>query len=147
MAFTGNYACDVFKVGILDGTYDFSSTTTQVYKIALYTNTATLNASTTAYTTSGETGGPGYTAGGETLVIAVNPTTGGSGDIAYLSFNDATWTSATISARGALIYLANGTTNPAVCVLDFGSTKSTTGGNFTVQFPSATNTSAVIRIS
>lgn len=147
MAFTGNYACDVFKVGILDGTYDFSSTTTQTFKIALYDNSATLNASTTAYTASGEVGGTGYTPGGQALVIAVNPTTGPSGDIAYLSFNDVTWSSSTISARGALIYLANGTTNPAVCVLDFGSTKSTTGGNFTVQFPSATNTSAIIRIS
>lgn len=147
MAFTGNYACDVFKVGILDGVYNFSSTTTQTYKIALYTNSATLNASTTAYTTTGETSGPGYTAGGNTLTILVNPTTGVSGDIAYLSFADSVWSSATFTARGALIYLANGTTNPAVCVLDFGSDKSTTGGNFTVQFPSATNTSAVIRIS
>lgn len=147
MAFTGNYACDVFKVGILDGVYDFGASTTQTYKLALYTNSATLNASTTAYTTSGETSGAGYTAGGNTLTILVNPTTGGSGDIAYLSFNDSVWSSATFTARGALIYLANGTTNPAVCVLDFGSDKSTTGGTFTVQFPSATNTSAIIRIS
>jgi hypothetical protein len=147
LAFTGNYACDIFKVGILDGVYNFSSTTAQVYKIALYTNAATLNQDTTAYTATGETSGPGYTAGGENLTILVNPTTAPSGDTAYLSFEDAVWTSATISARGCLIYLANGTTNPAVCVLDFGSTKTTTGGNFTVQFPSATNTSAVIRIS
>ena len=147
MAFTGNYACDVFKVGILDATYNFSATTSQVYKIALYTNDATLNQTTTAYTSTGEVGGAGYTAGGEELTILVNPTTGSTGDTAYLSFADAVWTSATITARGCLIYLANGTTNPAVCVLDFGSNKSTTGGTFTVQFPSATNTSAVIRIS
>ena len=147
MAFTGNYACDVFKVGMLDAVYDFSATTTQVYKIALYTNAATLNQNTTAYTTSGETSGTGYTAGGNTLTILVNPTTGATGDIAYLSFVDSVWTSSTFTARGALIYLANGTTNPAVCVLDFGSDKATTGGTFTVQFPSATNSSAIIRIS
>jgi hypothetical protein len=147
MAFTGNYACNVFKVGMLDGIYDLSSTTTQTFKMALYTNAATLNQNTTAYTNIGETSGPGYTAGGNTLTILVNPTTGGSGDIAFLSFADSVWNSATITARGALVYLANGTTNPAVCVLDFGSDKSTTGGTFTVQFPSATNTSAIIRIS
>ena len=147
MAFTGNFACDVFKVGMLNGTYNFSSTTAQTFKLALYTNAATLNQDTTAYTTTGETSGAGYTAGGNTLIILVNPTTGVSGDIAYLSFVDSVWNSATITARGALIYLANGTTNPAVCVLDFGSDKSTTGGTFTVQFPSATNTSAIIRIS
>lgn len=147
MSFTGNYACDVFKVGILDGTYNFSSATSQVYKIALYTNEATLNQTTTAYTTTGETAGTGYTAGGNVLVISTNPTIGGTGDIAYLSFANAVWTNATITARGALIYLANGTTNPAVCVLDFGSNKNTTSGTFTVQFPSATNTSAIIRIS
>ena len=147
MPFTGNYACNVFKTGLANGTYNFSNTTTQTFKIALYTNSATLNESTTAYTTVGETSGPGYTAGGNVLVINVNPTLGLSGNIAYFSFADSTWTSSTITARGALIYLANGTTNPAVCVLDFGSDKSTTGGTFTVQFPSATNTSAIIRIS
>ena len=147
MAFTGNYACNVFKTGLANGTYNFSSTTSQVFKIALYTNSATLDATTTAYTTTGETSGAGYTAGGNTLVINVNPTTGPSGNIAYFSFADSVWSSSTITARGALIYLANGGTNPAVCVLDFGSDKSTTGGTFTVQFPSATNTSAIIRIS
>ena len=147
MSFTGNYACNVFKVGLANGTYNFSSTTGQTFKIALYTNSATLNESTTAYTTVGETAGPGYTAGGNVLTINVNPTLGPSGNIAYFSFADSTWSSSTITARGALIYLANGTTNPAVCVLDFGSDKSTTGGTFTVQFPSATNTSAIIRIS
>ena len=147
MAFTGNYACDVFKTGLLDGIYDFCSGTSDVFKIALYTNEATLNQTTTAYTTTGETSGTGYTAGGEVLVINVTPTTGSTGDIAYLSFADAVWANTTITARGALIYKFNGTTNPAVCVLDFGSNKSTTDGTFTVQFPSATNSSAVIRIS
>lgn len=145
MAFTGNWACDVFKTGMLDGTYDFSSTTTKVYKIALYTNSATINQDTTAYTTTGEVNGNGYNAGGNTLVIGVPPTN--SNDISYLSFNDTTWTGSTFTARGALIYEYNGTTNPAVCVLDFGSDKTTTNGTFTVQFPAATSTSAVIRIS
>ena len=147
MAFTGNFACDVFKTGLLDGIYDFGTGTTNVYKIALYTNAATLNQTTTGYTTSGEVGGAGYTAGGEVLTINVVPTTGPTGDTAYLSFADAVWNSSTFTARGALIYKYDGATNPAVCVLDFGSDKSTTGGTFTVQFPSATNTSGIIRIS
>lgn len=145
MAFTGNFACDVFKTGLMDGTFDFSSTTTQVYKIALYTNSASLNQNTTAYTTTGEVTGNGYTAGGKVLTIGVNPTN--SNDISYLSFDDISWTGSTFTSRGALIYKYDGSTNPAVCVLDFGSDKTTTNGNFTVQFPSATSTSAVIRIS
>ena len=145
MAFTGNFACDVFKTGLMDGTFDFSSTTTQVYKIALYTNSATLNQDTAAYTTSGEVSGLGYTAGGKELTIGVNPTN--SNDISYLSFDDISWTGSTFTARGALIYKYDGSTNPAVCVLDFGSDKTTTNGTFTVQFPSATYTSAVIRIA
>lgn len=145
MAFTGNFACDVFKTGLLDATYNFNTGTTDVYKIALYTNVATLNASTTGYTTTGETTGAGYTAGGKILTIAVHPTN--VNDISFLSFGDAVWTGTSITARGALIYKYDGATNPAVCVLDFGSDKTTTSGNFTVQFPAATYTSAVIRIS
>lgn len=147
MAFTGNWACDTFKIGMLDGVYNFGTGTSQVFKIALYNNTATLNATTTAYTTAGEVTGTGYTAGGNTLVINSVPGTGGSGDIVFLSFANSTWANSTITARGALIYLANGTTNPSVCVLDFGSNKSTINSSFTVQFPAATNTSAIIRIN
>lgn len=142
MAFTGNWACDVFKTGMMNGVYNFTSGT---FYMALYTNSATLNQTTQAYTSIGETTGSGYTAGGQLLVLNAAPTTGTSGDTAYVSFSNAVWTGA-ISARGALIYLKNGTTNPAVCVLDFGSSKTSAGG-FTVQFPSATNTSAIIRIS
>lgn len=145
MAFTGNFACDVFKTGLLDSAFDFSSSTTQTYKIALYTNSATLNQNTTSYTTSGEVSGIGYVAGGQELTIAVNPTN--SNDISFLSFDDVTWAGSSFTARGALIYKYDGVTNPAVCVLDFGSNKTTTDGNFTVQFPAATSTSAVIRIS
>ena len=145
MAFTGNYACDVFKTGLLDATFNFDTGTSDVYKIALYTNTASLNASTTAYTVTGETSGTGYVAGGQVLTIGVVPTN--TNNISFFSFDDITWASSSITARGALIYKYNGTTNPAVCVLDFGSDKTTTNGNFTVQFPAATYTSAVIRIS
>ena len=143
MAFTGNYSCNVFKTGLMNGTYNFTSGT---FKIALYTNAATLNASTTAYTATGEASGGNYAAGGQSLVIAQTPIVGLSGGTtAYISFNNAAWTGA-ITARGALIYLYDGSTNPAVCVLDFGNNKSSSS-TFTVQFPAITNTSAIIRIS
>ena len=135
-----------FKVGILNGDFDFGTGTTQVFKIALYTSAATLGAATTAYTTSNEvaTGG-GYSAGGNTLTISAVPAS--SGTTAFLDFSDTTWTSSTITARGALIYLANGGTNPAVAVLDFGSDKTSTSGDFTIQFPTADASSAIVRIA
>ena len=147
MAFTGNYATNTFKTGLLDGTFNFNTGTTQVYKIALYTNAATLDATTTAYTTTGETSGGNYSAGGQDLTVSQIPTIGNQTGIATvsLSFDNAAWTGS-ITARGALIYLANGTTNPAVCVLDFGNDK-TSSSTFTVQFPAVTNTSAIIRLS
>ena len=146
MAFTGNYTCNVFRTGILDGVYNFGTGTTDVFKIALYTNAATLDASTTAYTSTGEVVDAGYTAGGEILVINQVPTTGNAPNTtAYISFSNASWTGA-ITARGALIYKFNGTTNPAVCVLDFGADKTSTT-TFTVQFPAVSNTSAIIRIA
>jgi hypothetical protein len=147
MSFTGNWATNTFKTGLLDGVYNFNTGTSQVFKIALYTNAATLDATTTAYTSVGEITSSGYTAGGQTLVISQIPTIGNATGSAttYLSFNNAVWSTAT-TARGALIYLSNGTTNPAVCVLDFGSDKTSTS-TFTVQFPAVTNTSAIIRLS
>jgi len=145
MAFTGNWTTNTFLTGLLDGTFDFGTGTSQVFKIALYTNAATLNQSTTAYTSTGEVVASGYTAGGQALAISQVPTLGNSGSTAYLSFTNAAWTTA-VTARGALIYLANGTTNPAICVLDFGSDKTSTS-TFTVQFPAVTNTSAIIRLS
>jgi len=134
-----------FKVGILDGEFDFGSGTSQVFKIALFTSAATLGAATTAYSTSDEVVGAGYTAGGNTLVVSQVPTS--TGTTAFLDFSDTTWTTATITARGALIYLANGGTNPAVAVLDFGSDKTSTAGNFTIQFPAADATNAILRIA
>ena len=147
MAFTGNAACNVFKIGLLDGGYDFGTGTTDVYKIALYSNAATLDSNTTAYTVTGEVVASGYTAGGEVHTISQVPTVGsqtGSGASAYISFSNASWSGA-ITARGALVYKFNGTTNPAVCVLDFGSDKTSTT-TVQVQFPTASETSAIIRL-
>jgi hypothetical protein len=142
MSFTGNFTCNVFKTGLLNGTFNFTS---GAYKMALYTNAATLDATTTAYTATGEATGGSYSAGGQSLVIAQTPTVGSSGGTtAYISFNNVVWTGA-ITARGALIYLASDGL-PAVCVLDFGNDKSSSS-TFTVQFPAITNTSAIIRIA
>jgi hypothetical protein len=145
LAFTGNWVTNTFKTGLPSGTFNFNTGTTQVFKIALYTNAATLNADTTAYTPTGEVVASGYTAGGQTLVISQVPTVGNTGATAYWSFNNAVWSTA-VTARGALIYLEDGASNPAICVLDFGADKTSTA-TFTVQFPPATNTSAIIRIA
>ena len=134
-----------FKVGVLDGTFDFSSGTAQTFKIALFTSSATLDATTTAYSTSNEAVGTGYTAGGNTLTISQVPTS--TGTTAFLDFADTTWSNASITARGALIYLADGVTNPAVAVLDFGSDKTSTDGDFTIVFPAADVSNAIIRIA
>lgn len=143
MAFTGNFTCNVFKTGLMNGTFNFTSGT---FKLALYTSAATLDANTTAYTATGESSGGNYVAGGQNLVIAQVPTIGNQTGIAtsYISFSNIAWTGS-ITARGALIYLS-GSGNPAVCVLDFGNDK-TSINTFTVQFPAVNNTSAIIRIS
>ena len=143
MAFTGNIACNTFKTGLPSGTFSISTASTNLY-ISLYTNGATLNADTAGYTSTGEVVASGYTAGGEALVVTVNPTTG-TGTTAYFSFANVVWTSA-LTARGALIYKNDGLTNPAICVLDFGNDKTSTT-TFTVQFPTADGTSAIIRIA
>ena len=142
MAFTGNWACNTFKTGLMNGTFNFASGT---FYIALYTNNATLDATTTAYTTTGEVSATGYTAGGNLLTISQTPTIGNQTGAAtsYISFDNAVWTSA-LTARGALIYKAGD--NGAICVLDFGADKTSTT-TFTVQFPATTNTSAIIRIA
>ena len=134
-----------FKVGILNGSFNFGSGTSQTFKIALYTSSATLSASTTAYSATNEVSGTGYSAGGATLTVSQVPTS--TGTTAFLSFSDVNWSTATITARGALIYLANGTTNPAVAVLDFGGDKTSTAGNFTIQFPTADASNAILRIA
>ena len=135
MAFTGNYTCNSFKSGLIDGDFDFD---TDTFKIALYTNSATLNADTSAYTATGEVSASGYTAGGNTLTVSKGITGGTS----FISFTDTSW-SAAITARGALIYKDGG---GSICVLDFGSDKTSTT-TFTVDFPFASSTDALIRLS
>ena len=135
MAFTGNYTCNSFKSGLINGDFDFD---TDTFKIALYTNTATLNADTAAYTSTSEVSASGYTAGGNTLTVSKGITNG----VAFVSFTDTSW-SAAFTARGALIYKDGGA---AVCVLDFGSDKTSTA-TFTVDFPTASSTDALIRLS
>ena len=143
MAFTGNYTCNSFKQQLFEGDFDFSSGTTQTFKIALYTNDATLDQTTTTYTgTTGEVVATGYTAGGEAITpsLAIDSSTG----IAYIDFSNASWSGA-FTARGALIYRVT-TGNPAICVLDFGSDKTSTT-TFVVEFPPNTSTAALIRIT
>ena len=141
--------CTSFKVQLLNGIHAFSTTVARAntnadsFKIALYTSSASLGAATTAYTTSNEVSGTGYTAAGQALT-AVAPTS--SGTTAILDFNDETFTTATITARGALIY--NDTQgDKAVAVLDFGGDKTSTAGDFTIQFPAADASNAIIRIA
>lgn len=136
-------ACTVFKANMLKGLENFNTGTPYTYKIALYNALADLNDTTTAYTTSNEVTGSGYTAGGEILT----PTTilsNTEDNTAYVSFSNVVWSPASFTCRGALVY--NSTTNAAVFVLNFGSDKTATS-SFTVQFPTANSTSAILRIS
>ena len=143
MAFTGNYVCNSFLSGALDGAFDFGPGTADVYKLALYTNAATLNAETAVYTTEGEVVASGYTAGGPTITPTKGiGNTSTSGGTAFVSFSNVS-VPAAFTARGALIYKVGG---PAICVLDFGSDK-TSVTNFQVTFPVANATDALIRIS
>lgn len=132
--------CSSFKQQILLGEHDMD---TDVIKIALYTSSATLDASTTAYTTSNEVVGAGYTAGGNTLTGATVSLTGTT---AFVDFSDTSWTTATITARGALIYNSS-KSDKAIAVLDFGSDKTSTAGTFTVQFPANDASNAIVRIA
>ncbi len=148
MAFSGNFMCTSFKKALLDGEMDFSANTTDTFSIALYTNSATLNAATSDYvnnTTGQVANGNGYTTGGKQLTISQAPTS--TGTTVFLSFGTINWTSSTITARGALIYRSSGAnTNTAVAVLDFISDKSSSNGTFEIQFPTNNATSAIIRI-
>ena len=136
--------CTSFKVEILRAIHDFTASTGDVFKLALYTSAASLDAATTVYSSSNEVGNSGtYTAGGGSLTN-ITPTS--SGTTAFLDFADISFTSATITARGALIYNSS-KANRAVAVLDFGSDKISTTGTFTVQFPAADATNAIVRIA
>ena len=145
MAFTGNFMPTSFKVQILKAVHNFSTGGGQTFKLALYNNSASFTAATTAYTTTNEVTASGsYTAGGGTL-SKVTPTS--SGTTALTDFADLSFTTATITAFGAMIYNDTATGNPAVAILDFGGSKSSTAGTFTIVFPAATATGAIIRIA
>jgi hypothetical protein len=117
---------------------------TDVLKIALYTSAASLDNTTTAYTTTGETTGTGYSAGGQPLVVGTTPQA--TGTTAFMSFNNPAWPAATFTSRGALIYNSS-KSNKAIAVIDFGSDKSTTAGTFSIQMPSADSVNAILRIA
>lgn len=152
MAFTGNFMATSFKTELLKGCHDFTLTTGDVFKLALYDNSASFTAATTAYTATNEVSASGsYSAGGGTLT---NITATNSGTTAFTDFADLSFTTATITARGAMIYNTTpnttssaGLTNPTVVILDFGSDKTSTAGTFTIVFPAATDTTAIIRIA
>ena len=140
--------CTSFKKQLLDGKHNFDSTGGHTFKIALYTSSATLDASTTDYLVTNEISGVGYSAGGNTLT---NNGVSTSGTTGFVDFADTTWSTATITANGALIYNTtaaggSGTTN-AVCVLAFGGDKTSTAGDFVIQFPTADASNAIIRIA
>ena len=136
--------CNSFKTEILTGTHNFSSSGGNTFNLALYTSDATLNKSTTAYTTSNEVSGSGYTAKGNALT---STTPALSTDTAVCDFADTSFTSASFTARGCLIFNDSASGDPAVCAIDFGSDKTVTSGTFTIQFPTAAASNAIIRIA
>jgi hypothetical protein len=144
MAITQSLATS-FKVDLLAGTMNFTAGTGDTFKMALYTSSATLGPTTTAYSATNEISGTGYTAGGNTLTVSQSPTSGGT--TAFISFNNTSWTSASFTCRGALIYNDTEAGKNAVAVFDFGSDKTVVAGTFTVSFPTADATNAVIRIA
>ena len=138
--------CTIFKTNLLSGLENFAVGTPYTYKIALYTGLANLDNSTTAYTTTGEVVGSGYTASGKVLTVSQAPVGDTTNNTSYVSFSNVTWNPASFTARCALIY--NSTTGAAVAVLDFGSDKTNTAaGTFTVTFPTATSTTAILRLN
>lgn len=132
-----------FKTQLCTATHDFTASTGDTFKIALYTSSATLDASTTAYSATNEVSGTGYSAGGMALTSS---TPVASGTTTILDFADVSWTSATITARGALIYNSS-KSNKAVAVLDFGADKAVTGGTFSIVFPTPDSSNAIIRLA
>jgi hypothetical protein len=145
MAFSGNFMCTSFKVELMRAVHNFTTSTGNTFKLALYDNTPSFTAATTAYTASGEVPNSGtYSAGGGALTN-VTPTS--SGTTAFTDFADLSFTSATITAFGAMIYNDSAAGDPSVCILDFGGAKTSTNGTFTIIFPTADSTSAIIRIA
>ena len=144
MAFSGNFMCTSFKKELLEAVHNFKNSGGSTFNLALYTNSASFNASTTAYTSSNEVSGTGYTAKGGALT-RVDPST--SGTTALTDFTDLTFSTATITARGALIFNDSASGDPSVVVLDFGGDKTSTAGDFTIVFPTADASNAIIRIA
>jgi hypothetical protein len=136
--------CTTFKKEILEAVHNFKNTGGSTFNLALYTSSASLGASTTAYTTSNEVSGTGYTAKGAALT-RVDPSNDGT--TAITDFSNLTFSSSSITARGALIFNDSASGDPAVCVLDFGADKTSTSGDFTIQFPAADASNAIIRIA
>ncbi len=145
MAFNGNFMCTSFKVELMQAVHNFTTSTGNTFKLALYDNSPTFNASTTAYTSSGEVANSGTYAAGGGALTNVTPTS--SGTTAFTDFADLSFTSATITAYGAMIYNDTAAGDPSVCILDFGGAKTSTNGTFTIIFPTADSTSAIIRIA
>jgi hypothetical protein len=145
MAFSGNFMCTSFKVELMQAVHNFTTGTGNTFKLALYDNSASFTAATTAYTATNEVANSGtYAAGGGSLT---NVTPVSTGTTAFTDFADLSFTSATITAFGAMIYNDTAAGNPAVCILDFGGAKTSTSGTFTIIFPTADATNAIIRIA
>jgi len=144
MAFTGNFMCTSFKKELMEAKHDFLNSGGDTFRIALYSNSASFTAATTAYTATNEITGTGYTAKGNSLT-RVDPST--SGTTAFTDFSDSTWTSSTLTARGALVFNDSASGDPSVIVLDFTADKSSSSGDFTIVFPAADASNAIIRIA
>ena len=144
MAFGGNFMCTSFKKELLEGVHNFKNSGGDTFRLALYTNSASLDAGTTTYVTGGEVSHSSYNTTGQPLTRQ-DPTT--SGTTAFTDFSDLTFQNATITARGALIYNDTASNDAAVVVLDFGADKTSTAGDFTIQFPTADASNAIIRIA
>jgi hypothetical protein len=145
MAFSGNFMCTSFKVELMRAVHNFTTSTGNTFKLALYDNSASFTAATTAYTATNEVAASGSYAAGGGALTNVTPTS--TGTTAFTDFADLSFTAATITAYGALIYNDTAAGDPTVCVLDFGGAKTSTSGTFTIIFPTNDSTSAIIRIS
>ena len=146
MAITTNAIANSFKKELLEGKHNFTQTSGDVFKLALYDSSATIGASTTSFTTDNEVGASGqYASGGGKLAVGSQNTSVASG-VAIVDFGNRSFTGVTLTARGALIYNTSNS-NSAVCVLDFGGDKTATAGTFTIQFPAFTTSAAILRIS
>jgi hypothetical protein len=145
MAFSGNFLCTSFKQELMQGVHNFTTSTGDAFNLALYTNSASFTAATTAYTATNEVGDSGSYAAGGGALTNVTPTA--TGTTAFADFDNITFTSATIAARGALIYNDTAAGDPTVLVLDFGSNKTSDAGDFQIIFPTADASTAIIRIA